>query len=233
MAADRSLVALRPLIAHATITGEPNGARVDFVAERLSAAGAGVRVLPGARDDAANLHAVLGPADAEGGLLLAAHTDVVHVEGQPWSHDPFALRVADGRAYGRGAADMKGFIATVLAALVDADPPRLRRPLHVALSSDEELGCRGVVPLLDTLAELPAPPARVLVGEPTELHVVDRHKGKAALRAHVRGRAAHSSLGPAGVNAVAYAARLVTGLLELLGRARRRADGRRLRRPPR
>ena len=148
-------------------------------------------------------------------MLLAAHSDVVAVDGQPWTHDPFALHIEHGRAYGRGTADMKGFLATALTAVTEVDHRRLRRPLHVALSSDEELGCLGVRPLLDTLAGLPVPPAAAVVGEPTMLRVADRHKGKAAARVHVRGRAAHSSMAPAGVNAVAFAARLVTGLLEL------------------
>jgi acetylornithine deacetylase len=209
------LAVLERLIAYPTVAGEPNGELVADVAERLEALGAAVSVLPAHRDDARNLHAVLGPADAPDGLLLAAHSDVVAVEGQPWTRDPFTLHVEHGRAYGRGTADMKGSLATVLAAMGELDRGRLRRPLHLALSSDEELGCLGVRPLLDTLADLPAPPASAVVGEPTTLRVADRHKGKAASRVHVRGRAVHSSLAPSGVNAVAFAARLVTGLLAL------------------
>jgi acetylornithine deacetylase len=202
------LETLARLVAYPTIAGEPNGELVDYVAERLG----GASILPAHRDDAVNLHAVLGPADEPGGLLLAAHSDVVGVDGQPWSRDPFALHVADGRAYGRGTADMKGFLATVLDALDEVDAHRLRRPLHVAVTSDEELGCQGVRPLLDTLARYPI--GRGLVGEPTELRVADRHKGKAAIRLHFRGVAAHSSLG-GGVNAVAAAGRAIVALLEL------------------
>jgi len=215
MGPERSLAELARLVAHPTIAGEPNGELVADVAERLERAGAAVSVLPGTRPDAFCLHAVLGPAEAPGGVLLAAHSDVVGVDGQPWTHDPFRLHVEDGRAYGRGTADMKGFLATVLAALDGVEPRRLRRPLHLALSSDEELGCRGVAPLLDALATLPVRPARAVVGEPTELRVVNRHKSKTAVRVHVRGRAAHSSLASTGVNAVAYAARLVNALLAL------------------
>jgi acetylornithine deacetylase len=214
MATD-TLAVLERLIAHPTVAGTPNGELVADVAERLERAGAAVTVLPAHRPDARNLHAVLGPRDAPGGLLLAAHSDVVAVDGQPWTRDPFALHVEGDRAYGRGTADMKGFLATVLTAVTEVDAQELRRPLHIALSSDEELGCLGVRPLLDTLAQLPVRPAAAVVGEPTLLRVADRHKGKAAARVHVRGRAVHSSLAPAGVNAVAYAARLVTSLLEL------------------
>jgi acetylornithine deacetylase len=210
-----ALATLARLVARPTVAGTPNGELVADVAEELEGAGATVSVLAAHRPDAVNLHAVFGPADEPGGLLLAAHSDVVAVEGQPWTRDPFALHVEGGRAYGRGTADMKGFLAAVLAALRDFDARRLRRPVHVALSSDEELGCKGVRPLLDALAAVPVPPAWALVGEPTELRVVDRHKGKAAVRVHLRGRAVHSSLAPDGVNAVAYAGRLIGGLLEL------------------
>jgi acetylornithine deacetylase len=209
------LAILARLIAYPTVAGQPNSELVAEVADRLARIGAAVTILPAHRPDARNLHALLGPSDAPGGLLLAAHSDVVAVDGQPWRHDPFALHIEHGRAYGRGTADMKGFLASALTAMTDVDRRRLRRPLHIALSSDEELGCRGVRPLLDTLAGLPVPPAAAVVGEPTMLRVADRHKGKAATRVHVRGRAVHSSLAPAGVNAVAFASRLITHLLEL------------------
>jgi acetylornithine deacetylase len=215
MTPDGTLAILERLIAHPTVAGQPNGELVAEVAERLERTGAAVTILPAHRPDARNLHAVLGPSGAPGGLLLAAHSDVVAAEGQPWTHDPFALHIEHGHAYGRGTADMKGFLATALAAMTDVDHRLLRRPLHLALSSDEELGCLGVRPLLDTLTGLSVPPAAAVVGEPTMLRVADRHKGKAAARVHVRGRAVHSSLAPAGVNAVAFASRLITGLLEL------------------
>jgi acetylornithine deacetylase len=212
----RALDILGELVAHPTVAGRSNLALIDALAERLSGLGATVRVVDSVREDARNLHAVLGPADAAGGILFAAHSDVVDVEGQPWTRDPFRLAVQDGRAYGRGTADMKGFLAAVLAALGrDGLAPRLRRPVHIAVSSDEELGCRGVGPLLEVLAELPVRPAWGLVGEPTELRIVDRHKGKAAARVELRGLAAHSSVPADGVNAVAHAGVLITRLLQL------------------
>lgn len=211
-----ALATLERLVAQPTVAGRSNLALIDELAERLSAIGATVRVLESVREDARNLHAVLGPADAPGGILFAAHSDVVDVEGQSWTRDPFALSVQDGRAYGRGSADMKGFLAAVLSVLEDGGlGGRLRRPVHVAVSSDEELGCRGVGPLLEALAALPVGPAWALVGEPTELRVIDRHKGKAAARVKLRGRAAHSSVPADGVNAVAYAGVLITRLLGL------------------
>jgi len=213
--ADQALRLLRRVIAHPTIAGEPNGELIADVADELERAGAEVATLPAHRADAVNLHAVIGPADVPGGLLVAAHSDVVGVDGQPWARDPFTLYVELGRAYGRGTADMKGFLATALAAVAHLIPDRMRRPLHIAVSCDEEVGCRGVRPLLDTVAGLPVAPGKALVGEPTMMRVVNRHKGKSAVRVHLRGRAAHSSLAPDGVNAVAYAGRLITELLAL------------------
>jgi acetylornithine deacetylase len=211
-----ALAILERLVAQPTIAGRSNLALIDDLAERLSALGAAVRVLDSVREDARNLHAVLGPADVPGGILFAAHSDVVDVEGQPWTRDPFALAVEGDRAYGRGSTDMKGFIAALLSALDGGGfAGRLRRPIHVAISSDEELGCRGVGPLLDILAALPVRPAWALVGEPTELRVIDRHKGKAGARVELRGRSAHSSVPADGVNAVAHAGVLITRLLEL------------------
>ena len=172
----------------AAVAGGPGGARA-----RLS------HVLDGTRAGVSVLHAVLGPADAAAGLLLAAHGDVVDVAGQRWTSDPFSLREADGRLHGRGATDMKGFLAAALAAMRASDPSSLRAPLHLALSHDEELGCAGVAAAARRVVRqpAPAPPAGVVVGEPTGLRVVDRHKGKAALRHHACAAAPRTSATPA------------------------------------
>ncbi len=217
MSADATVL-LRRLVALPSIAGADNLALIAEIAERLDDAGAAVAVFAGTRQGTRVLHAVLGPADAPGGLLLAAHGDVVDVEGQPWSSDPFRLRITDGRLYGRGTTDMKGFIAATLAAATTARVSSLTAPLHVAISHDEELGCAGVGPLLDVLAEggaLAAPLAGVVVGEPTDLRVVDRHKGKAAFEITVHGRAAHSATPSLGVNAVRGAAHLIVAFEEL------------------
>ena len=165
----------------------------------------------------ANLHAVIGPPDSPG-VILSGHTDVVPVDGQAWTSDPFRLTERDGRLIGRGTSDMKGFLAAVLAAVPRFREAELRRPVHLCLSYDEEVGCRGVPSLIDHLDSLAVKPALCIVGEPTGMDVVTGHKGKLSLRCHVRGRACHSSLAPQGVNAVEYAAELV---------ARIRAIGRR------
>jgi acetylornithine deacetylase len=203
-------------VGFATVAGMSNEALVAYAAERLEGAGATVTTSPATRPDGHNLHAVLGPADVPG-VILSAHTDVVAVEGQAWSRDPFVLHAAGGRLYGRGTADMKGFIAAALAVTAGVSAGALRRPLHVVLSCDEELGCVGIRPLLPQLARTIPPPQVCVVGEPTRLRVADRHKGKLALRVTVRGRACHSSHAPEGVNAVEYAARLIVDLRRLAG----------------
>jgi acetylornithine deacetylase len=203
------------LVALPSIAGSDNRELISEIAGSLDAAGATVTVLAGTRPDTQVLHAVLGPADAPGGLLLAAHGDVVDVEGQAWSGDPFTLRVAGGRLHGRGTTDMKGFVAATLSAVGKASPSSLSAPLHVAISHDEELGCAGIGPLLDALDRdhaIAAPLAGVIVGEPTQLRVVDRHKGKVAFDVTVRGRAGHSATPASAVNAVSGAAHLIIAL---------------------
>ena len=208
---------LARLVAPPTIAGGGNAELIADVATMLDAAGADVRMHDGTRPGTRDLPAVLGPADAAGGVLLAAHGDVVDVAGQTWTSDPFTLRADGGRLHGRGTADMKGFVAAALAAIARSDRSSLHAPLHVAISHDEELACAGIAPLLDALegGGIPAPLAGVVVGEPTELRVVDRHKGKAAIDITLRGRAAHSATPSAGVNAVRAAGHLIVALEDL------------------
>lgn len=213
---------LDALVAMPTIAGESNERLIDHVTGRLTRHGVPFTVIPShARPDGLNLHAVVGPAHQPGGVVLSAHTDVVPVDGQPWSSDPFRLTRVGDRLHGRGTSDMKSFVAAAVCAAEVAAARPLRRPLHIALSCDEELGCAGVPSLLDALASIPAPPALCIVGEPTRMRVADRHKGKVRLAVQVRGRSVHSAAAPAGVNAVTYAARLVAALDDL---ARRLGD---------
>lgn len=200
------------LVACPSIAGGGNQDLITEIADQLDHAGANVRVFEAPRPRAQMLHAVIGPATAPGGVLLAAHGDVVDVHDQAWSSDPFVLRAEAGRLYGRGTADMKGFIAATLAAVQSTNTHSLNAPIHIAISHDEELGCVGVPILLDMLADagaIPGPLAGVVVGEPTELRVVDRHKGKVAFEITIRGAAAHSATPNLGVNAVNGAAHLI------------------------
>jgi len=206
---------LERLVAFPTVSGEPNAPLIEFAHDWLERCGARVAVAPSDwRPDGYNLHAVVGP-DEDGGILLAAHTDVVAVAGQRWTSDPFQVRRTDGRLYGRGTADMKGFIAATLARVAEFSARELIRPLQITLSCDEELGCKGVGSLLERLEGASGRPSLCVIGEPTLMRVADRHKGKVAIRVQVHGRAAHSSIPTRGVNAVGFAARLIAKLDEL------------------
>jgi acetylornithine deacetylase len=202
---------LARLVAFDTESSKSNLALIDSVAASLGDLGVPFVRVPNAAGDKAALFATIGPA-VDGGIVLSGHTDVVPVTGQAWSSDPFALRVADGRAYGRGAVDMKGFCALALAALPDFLAADLKRPIHILLSYDEETTCLGVA---DTIArfgaDLPRPGA-VIVGEPTDLEVADAHKSIVTYFTTVHGHEAHSAKPMLGANAVMAAADLVSEL---------------------
>lgn len=215
-----SLELLEKLVGFDTVSHQSNLALIQFVRDLLAAHGVGCQLVANAEGTKANLYATIGPAD-RGGVMLAGHTDVVPVTGQSWHSDPFVLDVRDGRAYGRGSADMKGFIASVLAAVPALAAAPLHTPVHIALTYDEEIGCIGVRRLLDVLGGLPVLPRMGIVGEPTLMRVVAAHKGKVAYRVALRGKEGHSSNPGAGVNAVEYAAELIAFIRRL---ARERAN---------
>ncbi len=205
---------LRSLVGFDTTSRNSNLALIDWVEAFLAERGiSGTRVYD-ETGEKANFFATIGPKHVPG-FVLSGHTDVVPVDGQAWSHDAFDLVERDGRLYGRGACDMKGFLACCLAKVDAMKAADLNRPIHLAFSYDEEVGCRGVPSLIDRLIETVARPQACFVGEPTEMQVVIGHKAKRSLRATVTGRACHSSLAPEGVNAVDYAARLVIKIREI------------------
>ena len=202
---------LRDLVGFDTTSRNSNLPLIEHVADYLSDHGAATRLIPSADGAKANLFATIGP-DIPGGVVLSGHSDVVPVDGQNWSTDPFALTEADGKLYGRGSADMKGFIACALAMAPRFAEMDLNRPIHFAFSYDEEVGCLGVGRLIDVvLSELPRP-AAVIVGEPTGMQIASAHKGICAMTTTVRGREAHSSRPRDGVNAISAAASLVSYL---------------------
>ena len=205
---------LAQLIAFPTVSRDSNLALIAFIRAYLEGLGVRCELDYNAERSKANLFASLGPP-LGGGLVLSGHTDVVPVDGQAWTVEPFQLSERDGRLHGRGTADMKGFIACVLAAVPRFLARPLRRPLHLAFSYDEEVGCLGVRSLLAELARRPHKPALCLIGEPTELKPVLGHKGKLAMRCQVRGAACHSAYAPQGVNAIEYATRLIGKLGEI------------------
>lgn len=193
------------LLAFDTVSSKPNMALMAYVTELLEAAGIAVTLVPDLGGGKANLYASTGP-EGLGGVMLSGHTDVVPVEGQAWTKAPFALTEEGGRYYGRGAADMKGFVACAVEAMLLAARRPLRVPLHLALSYDEEVGCMGVRSLIDLLEAAPVRPRFCIVGEPTGMQVATGHKGKVALRATCMGREGHSALAPLALNALHLAA---------------------------
>ena len=191
---------LSALVGYPSVVGTPNGALVDFVRDYLASHDISSSVIVGPEGDRYNLFATVGPVDREG-YILSAHLDVVPA-GEGWSGDPFRLRAEEDRLTGRGAVDMKGFVAAVLTAVPALARLPLSRPIHIALSYDEEAGCRGVPSLIEKLPTLCAPPLGCIVGEPSGLVPVLRHKGKAAIRIVAEGISGHSSRPDLGANAI-------------------------------
>ena len=182
---------------------------IDFVEGYLREHGLESRRAPNAAGDKAAILATIGPR-VDGGVVLSGHTDVVPVEGQPWSSPPFTLREASGRLYGRGACDMKGFDACVLAMAPVFRDAGLKRPVHIVLSYDEETTCLGSLDIIARFGKDEPLPAAVIVGEPTMMAVADAHKSVATFRTVVTGHEAHSALPALGANAVAAAADVVS-----------------------
>lgn len=199
---------LASLIAFDTTSRESNLQLIEFVRDYLAGLNVPCTLIFNEERSKANLFATLGTDDRPG-IVLSGHTDVVPVDGQPWTFPPFELSEQDGKLYGRGTADMKGYIACVLAAVPGLLAEPLRMPVHIALSYDEEVGCLGVRSLLAELELRPHKPLLCIIGEPTELKPVLGHKGKLAMRCDVHGAACHSAYAPQGVNAIEYAAELI------------------------
>ncbi|MSP82667.1 MAG: acetylornithine deacetylase [Alphaproteobacteria bacterium] len=213
---------LARLVAFDTTSRGSNLALIRFVQDYLKEHGVASTLTHDDGGAKANLFATLG-SGTEGGIVLSGHTDVVPVDGQDWVTDPFTLVEKDGRLYGRGTTDMKGFLATALALVPDMVRARPKTPLHLALSYDEEVGCLGVPRLIEGVLAAGLRPRAVIVGEPTEMKVVDGHKGIFLFETVVTGREAHSSIAHTAVSAIFYAAELVTFLHRLAKEMRDRA----------
>ena len=217
---------LSRLIAFDTTSRHSNLALIHDCADYLESLGLEPWLSHNADQSKANLFATIAAADGntEGGLILSGHTDVVPTDGQAWQSDPYRADIREGRLYGRGSADMKGFIAAVLAAAPAMVQAGLKRPLHIALSYDEEIGCLGAPVMIAELQKRGLTPEHCIVGEPTSMRMVVAHKGIHTFRCAVHGKAAHSSLTPQGVNAIEYAAKLIVFINELAGRLKARHD---------
>ena len=210
---------LEKLVGFDTVSANSNLALIEWVVDYLEGYGVKSTLTRDAAGAKANLFATIGPGD-RGGVILSGHTDVVPVAGQAWDSDPFRLTQRDGRLFGRGTADMKGFIALALASAPQAISRPLQRPLHLALSYDEEVGCLGVPELIRALPEGPARPLLAIIGEPSEMRVANAHKGIQFLRTAVTGHEAHSSAPEHGVNAITAAAEIIAEIGRLAAECR-------------
>ncbi|WP_280824490.1 acetylornithine deacetylase [Pseudaminobacter soli (ex Li et al. 2025)] len=196
------------LIGFPTVSSSSNRDLLAYVQAYLARYDVASDILWNEEGTKGNLWATIGPAGLPG-VILSGHSDVVPVEGQAWTGDPFLVREMDGLLYGRGACDMKGFIGVVLAAVPSLAKRPLKAPIHIAISYDEELGCTGVRSLVERVKAMKIRPALCIVGEPTSMQVIIGHKGGGMFRVIVTGKSAHSSLAPSAVNAIEYAAELI------------------------
>ena len=207
MAIMSSKVMLSELIFFDTTSSKSNMNLINYVEDYLLSFGIKSQIIKDPHEEKANLHAIIGPEDISG-IMLSGHTDVVPVKGQNWSTDPFQMTQKDGKLYGRGSCDMKGFIACVLAKVPEFVNADLKEPIHLAFSYDEETGCTGVHSLVDVVRDLTVKPRACIVGEPTSMKVVNSHKGIRHLLTKVYGHENHSST-DRGVNAISYAAEII------------------------
>ena len=220
---DRTIDLLAELVGFETVSAASNLKLIDFVVAYLGRFGVTVQLSSDDRGEKANLFATIGP-EIDGGIVLSGHTDVVPVAGQDWKTPPFEMTRRNGYLFGRGTADMKGFIACALAAVPDFVSSELERPLHLAFTFDEEIGSCGAPILLDRLKEQPFTPAIAIVGEPTEMQIVSGHKGGFEMTTTIRGLEAHASDPRKGVNAIEYAARYIDFLRRVARELEKDAD---------
>lgn len=214
---------LGELIGFPTVSSDSNLELITYAATLLSEAGATLSISRNETGEKANLFATLGP-QVDGGIVLSGHTDVVPVEGQEWTGDPFVMREHDGKLFGRGACDMKGFIAACLAMAPDFAELELKRPLHFAFTYDEEIGCCGARALMEEIMKSEFRPSVAIIGEPTEMRVIEGHKGCYEYTTEFTGLEGHASEPDRGVNAVEYAVRYIAQLMNLGDQLKSRAQ---------
>ena len=210
---DETIDVLDRLIAFPTVSSDSNMACITYLQDYLTGLGARCS-LSSEEEGKANLFATLGP-DGDGGIVLSGHTDVVPVDGQDWSSDPFRMRRDDGKLYGRGTCDMKGFIAASIVMAKEYARLELKRPIHFAFTYDEETGCTGGRVLVNQLIKAGLKPSVWIVGEPTSMQIIDGHKGCNSYTTEFTGVEGHSSLPHQAVNALEYASRFVAHLMEV------------------
>ncbi len=208
---------LEKLVSFDSVVGTPNGGIASWISDYLASHGVTAHVLAGPEGDRSNLFATIGPGDLPG-YILSGHMDVVPAEAGEWTTHPFTLRRDGDKLFGRGTTDMKGYLAAALAAVPQLATAGLKRPIHLAFSYDEEAGCRGVPHLIARLPALCAPPLGAIIGEPSNMRPVLAHKGKAAARVTIRGRAGHSSRPDLGLNAIHAMAGILNAAIDQAAR---------------
>tara|TARA_B100000902_G_scaffold68013_1_gene74156 strand:+ start:1013 stop:2170 length:1158 start_codon:yes stop_codon:yes gene_type:complete len=199
---------LKKLVSFPTVSRDANLDLINYIADIIRCEKVNPTIIKNKENTKANLFASIGPENNDG-VMLSGHTDVVPIDGQNWTKEPFECTLEDGLYFGRGTADMKGFVASAVNSFIKAKSMKLKRPLYLALSYDEEIGCLGVRSLIDLMKELKFKPAMCIVGEPTLMSIATGHKGKTALRADCEGVEAHSALAPKGMNAIHLACDLI------------------------
>jgi acetylornithine deacetylase len=209
-----TLEILADLIGFASVSSESNLEMIAYINQRLDQIGARTYLTLDPGGTKANLFATLGPPEMDGGVVLSGHTDIVPVEGQDWGSDPFVATLRNRRIYGRGACDMKGFLACALAFAPYFQEIGIKRPLHLAFTYDEEVGCLGAQVMLKELQAVGRKPSLCIIGEPTMMKIIEGHKGCCEYTTHFTGLEGHGSMPEKGVNAVEYAVQFVTKLLE-------------------
>ncbi len=219
---ERSVTILTDLIGFPTVSADSNLDLIGYAGEILEGLGARTELTYDADGNKANLFATLGP-ETDGGFILSGHTDVVPVEGQPWTVDPFRASIGNGNVYGRGSCDMKAFIACALAMAPKFREAALVRPVHFAFSFDEEVGCLGAPLMLEQLSRRGIRPSVCIIGEPTGMGVIEGHKGCYEYHTVFTGLEGHCSVPDRGVNAVEYAVRFISRLMEVAEELKTRA----------
>jgi acetylornithine deacetylase len=206
---------IKALVAFDTTSRDSNLDMIHFVEDYLNTHGVESTLVFNDDKSKANLIATIGPATSRGGVVLSGHSDVVPVDGQTWNSDPFQVVERDGRLYGRGTCDMKGFLAVALALVPEFQECALKSPVHIVLTYDEETDCSGAARLMQALPETGLAPRAVIIGEPTQMRIANAHKGQCTLETVVIGREGHSSAPHLGVNAIDVAVRLIAYLATL------------------
>ena len=219
---DKTILILEDLVAYPSISSESNLDIINYLANRLESCGAKVDVMTSEKGNQANLFATIGP-EIDGGIVFSGHTDVVPAKELNWNSDPFQLTNKDNALYGRGSCDMKGFIASTLVAAENLKDKKLNLPVHFSFTYDEEIGCFGALHLSKELKKYKFKPSMVIIGEPTEMEIIEAHKGDCEYTTCFYGMEGHASNPEKGLSAIQYGSLFTNKLFELENELKKRA----------